>query len=630
MLWHWMLLTLIGYFALAKLGVYATFVDQGIAVFWPPNAVVLVALLFNPVRHWLWILLMVVPAEIAADYGSFSIQQAFLFALVNVVESALAAALMKRFSAQGAVAFLNSLKQVALFAVFAMLLASGFAALLGALVYWYTAAGDISYFALWRIWWFGDGLGLLLITPLLLSWLGSQAGFPKENFPRLAMESLALFGLTLGLSILVFSNPYFLSNDFPLSPIILFPSVIWAAVRFGVRGASLMNLVIAMIAIYFTVHQAGPFARIDGAYATLQLQEYLAALALSSLGLAAMLQELNAKNASLHLLGRAIDAVDDGVLITNASSGRDYKILYANKSFQRITGYAVDKIIGANPRFLKSNLESGQAAYSKIRSALARDESAKVLLQNRRADGALYWNDLTISPVKDETGKTAYYIGLHRDVSELVQSKAELIRMQQTLKRVNAELEQKVVERTRALQDANDALTKLATTDALTGLSNRRHFFEVANNEVERARRYDRSMACLMLDIDHFKQINDRCGHAVGDRALIEFAQALNKGLRQEDIVARLGGEEFSVILPEQALEEAVATAERLCQQIARLRVATGLKTPQECEYLSFTVSIGVSVLRDDDASLEMLISRADNALYEAKKQGRNTVVSAK
>lgn len=621
----WLLFTGIGYFLLAKLGVYATFVDQGIAVFWPPNAVVLTALLFNPPKHWPWLLLMVVPGELAADYGTFSIQQALWFALVNMLECTLAALLMKRFSQQGEVAFLNSLQQVVTFAVFAMLIASGLAALLGAWVYWYSAAGDISYFALWRIWWFGDGLGLLLITPLLLSWLSVEARGFKEALSRRGLEAAIVFGLTLGLSVLVFSNPYFLSNEFPLSPIILFPSVIWAASRFGLRGASLMNLLIALVSIYFTVQQAGPFAGIDGAYATLQLQEYLAALAFSSLGLAAMLQELNAKNERLKLLGRAIEAVDDGVLITDATAQGGNRIIYANKSFERMSGFNKKTVIGRTPRFLKANLDVQNGIYARIRSAVLRSESLNVRLQNKRADGSLYWNDLTLSPVKDEAGRTTHYIGLHRDVSERVESREELLRAQAALKQLNAELESKVLQRTHALEDANAQLFASATTDFLTGLLNRRYFFELAHTELERTRRYARPQACLMLDIDHFKTINDRYGHALGDKVLVAFAQTLKRGLRQEDMVARFGGEEFVVVLPEQSLSEALMTANRLKEQIAQMQIEQSAATAP----LSITVSVGVSVLQPSESTtLDELIMRADNALYRAKAGGRNRVES--
>ncbi|WP_178863706.1 sensor domain-containing diguanylate cyclase [Thiomicrorhabdus cannonii] len=175
-----------------------------------------------------------------------------------------------------------------------------------------------------------------------------------------------------------------------------------------------------------------------------------------------------------------------------------------------------------------------------------------------------------------------------------------------------------------ALEAANAQLFTSATTDYLTGLLNRRYFFELAHTELERTRRYARPLACLMLDLDHFKAINDRYGHAVGDKALVAFAETLKRELRREDLVARFGGEEFVVLLPEQSLSEALTTAERLKVQIAQMELALAdSESP-----LTITVSIGVSTLWPTDTTLDELLMRADDALYRAKAGGRNRVES--
>jgi diguanylate cyclase (GGDEF)-like protein len=174
------------------------------------------------------------------------------------------------------------------------------------------------------------------------------------------------------------------------------------------------------------------------------------------------------------------------------------------------------------------------------------------------------------------------------------------------------------------LEAANAQLFTSASTDYLTGLLNRRYFFELAHTELERARRYARPLACLMLDIDLFKAINDRYGHAVGDKALVAFAETLKRELRREDLVARLGGEEFVVLLPEQSLSEALTTAARLKAQITQTEVElSGSDSP-----LTMTVSMGVSALLPADATLDALMMRADNALYSAKAGGRNRIES--
>ncbi|CAA7620821.1 diguanylate cyclase [Magnetospirillum sp. SS-4] len=165
-------------------------------------------------------------------------------------------------------------------------------------------------------------------------------------------------------------------------------------------------------------------------------------------------------------------------------------------------------------------------------------------------------------------------------------------------------------------------LRRMATTDALTGISNRRHFMSLAAAEVERARRHSRPLAALMLDIDHFKRINDTFGHPVGDEAIKAMAAACTQALRGIDHLGRLGGEEFAVILPDTDQAAAMAVAERIRAAVAAIVVATGRGDAV------FTTSIGVAALNDADASAEPLLSRADAALYAAKTGGRNKVVA--
>ncbi|UXY17026.1 diguanylate cyclase [Chitiniphilus purpureus] len=162
-------------------------------------------------------------------------------------------------------------------------------------------------------------------------------------------------------------------------------------------------------------------------------------------------------------------------------------------------------------------------------------------------------------------------------------------------------------------------LKRRATTDSLSGLSNRAHFMELANQELARAQRYARPLALLMLDIDYFKRINDTHGHDVGDQAIRAVAQVLSATLRDVDVVARMGGEEFAALLPETTPELACAAAERVRVNIEAHRIAL----PNGSE-LAFTGSIGISALRRDDQLIDDLLKRADLALYHAKHHGRN------
>jgi two-component system cell cycle response regulator len=163
----------------------------------------------------------------------------------------------------------------------------------------------------------------------------------------------------------------------------------------------------------------------------------------------------------------------------------------------------------------------------------------------------------------------------------------------------------------------------LATTDALTGLVNRRAFSDWALRELRRSQRYHDPLAVILLDVDHFKQINDRYGHAAGDLVLGAVSRLLMSGIRNCDVVARWGGEEFVLALPSTALEGATEVAER-----ARRRLESASIVTADGQHIPVTASFGVAQL-DPQESLEQLIDRADRAMYSAKSSGRNRVESS-
>jgi diguanylate cyclase (GGDEF)-like protein/PAS domain S-box-containing protein len=164
-------------------------------------------------------------------------------------------------------------------------------------------------------------------------------------------------------------------------------------------------------------------------------------------------------------------------------------------------------------------------------------------------------------------------------------------------------------------------LERLARTDVLTGVTNRRYFFELAEIQFARARRYRQSLAVLLLDVDHFKQVNDRYGHLAGDQVLQMVARECKKHLRGSDIFARYGGEEFICLLPEQDQAGALDTAERIRQIIGQAEVV------YEAQSICVTASIGLTVLpAATNLTLERLIDQADQALYASKTNGRNRV----
>lgn len=196
--------------------------------------------------------------------------------------------------------------------------------------------------------------------------------------------------------------------------------------------------------------------------------------------------------------------------------------------------------------------------------------------------------------------------------------------------------------RNRQMFRLENQLERLATTDSLSGAYNRRHFTHCAETEIERARRYGHPLALLLLDIDHFKSINDNYGHHVGDEAIRAIADVCRATLRNSDSLGRMGGEEFAILLPETNLSDAGQLAERLRENLAKMQISVrnSSSVPTEIEssnndpnpnetsaQVSLTASIGVSLWHGASDSLEALLQRADTCLYEAKDKGRNQVV---
>lgn len=185
------------------------------------------------------------------------------------------------------------------------------------------------------------------------------------------------------------------------------------------------------------------------------------------------------------------------------------------------------------------------------------------------------------------------------------------------------DMEKEVERRTEQLEKANAELSYLASTDFLTKVNNRRSFYDLGQQYFSMSKRNGFSLVVLMMDLDHFKNVNDRYGHEMGDLVLRKFAQSANALLRESDIFGRIGGEEFSVVMMDIATEEAKKVAERILKQTQELCCeASG-----EVKDLNITVSIGLATITPNDTSIDCVLSKADKAVYEAKKQGRNQLV---
>jgi diguanylate cyclase (GGDEF)-like protein/PAS domain S-box-containing protein len=282
----------------------------------------------------------------------------------------------------------------------------------------------------------------------------------------------------------------------------------------------------------------------------------------------------------------AVEYSSAAILITN----REGVITYANPALSRNSQYSSSELLGRHSSMFRSEV-TPDSIYDAMWAKILNGESWRGELLNRRKDGGLHWEDVSISPVTDANGEITHFVAVKDEISER--------------KKLEAELQH------------------LATIDPLTGLLNRRSFFALAEQEVSRARRHPGLLSVVMLDVDHFKSINDLHGHQAGDEVLRGLSEACGGCLRERDIMGRLGGEEFACVLPETSLEQAVLAAERLRAAVSskKFRLADG------CEIV-VTISIGVAILQDTETSIDTVLHRADQALYRAKQAGRNCIRS--
>lgn len=184
---------------------------------------------------------------------------------------------------------------------------------------------------------------------------------------------------------------------------------------------------------------------------------------------------------------------------------------------------------------------------------------------------------------------------------------------------MNETLEQKVQKRTLELSESNRRLQELASTDSLTGLLNRRAFMDAFKNKFDLARRHQRPLSLLMIDVDHFKRINDTHGHQMGDWVLVQLSAIMTKSLRGTDVLGRIGGEEFALLLPETAHSQAVELSERLLETIRRTTLQASPQTT-----LTITASIGLTTVPPFSSEIDSVMKQADEALYRAKTTGRD------
>jgi diguanylate cyclase (GGDEF)-like protein/PAS domain S-box-containing protein len=284
---------------------------------------------------------------------------------------------------------------------------------------------------------------------------------------------------------------------------------------------------------------------------------------------------------TLHLAASVFHHTRDGVMIT----ALDGRILAVNRAFTTITGYSENEVLGQNPRILKSGRQSPEF-YKAMWESIRMHGFWQGEAWNRRKDGTHFAEDITVTMVPDEHGQPSHYVAVLSDITT-------------------------VSEKRRWLEQRS-------YFDTLTGLPNRVLLMERLTSAVEESKSSGIEVAVAFLDLDGFKEVNDRFGHAAGDNVLVQTAGRLATTLRKSDTLARFGGDEFVAVLPD--------LKDGLLLSVLMKRLLQACSVPLNLGDVSVSVSasIGVALFPSDAASPEELLRAADAAMYIAKREGRN------
>lgn len=276
-----------------------------------------------------------------------------------------------------------------------------------------------------------------------------------------------------------------------------------------------------------------------------------------------------------------IESLLEGVIITDVRG----TIQFVNTTFCDVTGYSADEVLGKNPRLLQSG-KHAPLFYKEMWNSLLRTGRWQGEICNRRKNGELYTEWLTLTCLRNNVGRVTHYVGVFSDISER--------------------------------KHAEEEIWHRAHHDLLTGLPNRSLFLVHLEQALVKARRDRTTLAVLFVDLDRVKQVNDTLGHGAGDQLLQEVAHRLRSTLREVDVAARFGGDEFVLFLPDlRRYKDIFKIADKVLHVLREPISAEG-------HTVNVSASIGISIYPDDGVDVHTLIDHADRAMYEAKREGRD------
>lgn len=548
---------------------------------WPPTGIALAAFLLLGFRVWPVILAGAFLVN-ATTVGSLA--TSIGIAIGNTLEGILGALLIKRYI--GGVHIFDRPQDIFKFAFLAGILSTTVSATFGVTTLCLANFASWSkYESIWLTWWLGDLVGAWIVTPVLILWsLNPRLQWNHKK----ALEALLLFFSLFLIGLVVFSGLFRPGvENYPLE-FLCIPFLMWAAFRFSQRETATASFLLCGIAIWGTLRGFGPFAWKSPNESLLLLQSFMGVIAIMAVALASIVSEHKRAEQALRQseerYALAVEGSNEGLWDWNLKTGK----VHFSRLWKRMLGHNEDEIGETlSEWFDRVHPEDIDHLKAEMNSHV-KGLSSHLICEYRmlHKNGTYHWMLSRAVATRDTEGNTYRITGSQTDI--------------QMRKRMEEEL------------------ARQASSDPLTNLPNRAFFLNrLAQVSKERRKHREKFLAVLFLDLDDFKLVNDTLGHLAGDKLLVEVTQRLKGCLRPQDIIARVGGDEFTMLLDDiNGLPDTTQAAERILKNIVLPFDVNGQR-------IHITASIGIALSTKDEPDPERLMHEADTAMYRAKTLGR-------
>lgn len=571
------------YFAMAFLSLRLTLNAQGVATIWPLSGVLVAALLLGR-RHW-WSIAITMPfASILAIWlAGTGFSDAVGFTIANMCEAYIVAWLFRRTAAGGEITDMCAAGKFTLYAIVGGLVSAAIAT-------GWTGKWDLSFFSFWFV---TVTLGMLIVTPLIMC----IARAPRTGAwikPRRLLSTLTVMLGVLAAALLAISVEHFYLIFLPFAPMLL------ATYRLGSFGSAGSVATIALVGSLAIVGQTGPFATVDADPVVLMYayQFYVLMLLASSMPLAVLLAQHSVALDRLEESNRWLEMAEQAAQVGHWRINMEDESIFWSNEVYRMHGVPLSVTPTRSLLNGLSHLDDARHVDRVVGQAIADGKSFTLVSRIVRPDGEIRYLESHARPECDQAGRAVAIFGTFQDVTEKILVLQQLEQAQHS-----------------AMQDAQRS-REIADTDQLTGVASRRKIISLLSEALEVTETGREELTVAILDIDHFKSINDRYGHLAGDEVLVKIAGAVRSALRRKDRFGRMGGEEFLIIMHDTGRIAAADIIERVRNVVASLEW-------KDHPDLKATVSLGIATHRPG-ADETWMLQAADQALYEAKRSGRN------